>query len=399
MEYRFADTVKSLNPSAIREILKYAADPEVVSLSAGNPSPEAFPVKDITEISARVLANRPIDVLQYSTTEGYQPLRDRLTSYLKEKHNIGRESDNILITSGAQQVVELVAKVLCNRGDAVICEAPSFIGSLNSFRSLGGKLIGVPVEDDGMDMDALEQALKTNSNVKFIYTIPNFQNPSGITMSMAKRRRMYQLAKQYGVVIVEDNPYGDLRFEGEHVPSIKSLDEDGLVVYAGSFSKVLAPGIRVGYAVAPKPLLQKMVVCKQGEDVHTSMWSQIICEQFLATVDFDAHLEYLRNLYSKKAQLMISLIDEHLVPTGITYAPTQGGLFVWCRLPDGVDMPSFCKRAVIDYKVAIVPGNAFLINESDPCQNFRLNYSTPTDEAMRKGVARLGELAREVIKG
>ncbi len=398
MEYNFADAVKTLNPSAIREILKYAADPEVVSLSAGNPSPEAFPVAKIAEISAKVLAERPIDVLQYSATEGYQPLRDSLASYLKEKHNIGRDFDNILITSGAQQAVELVAKVLCNRGDAVICEAPSFIGSLNSFRSLGGKLIGVPIESDGMDMEALEEALKANKNVKFIYTIPNFQNPSGITMSLEKRRRIYELAKKHGVVIVEDNPYGDLRFEGEDIPSIKSFDEDGIVVYAGSFSKVLAPGIRVGYAVAPKPLLQKMIVCKQGEDVHTSMWAQIICERFLSTTDFESHLESLRNLYRKKAQLMISLIEEHLVPSGITYAPTQGGLFVWCLLPDGVNMPEFCKRAVIDYKVAIVPGNAFLVDENDPCQNFRLNYSTPTDEAMRKGVERLGELAREVIR-
>ena len=398
MEYSFADSVKSLNPSAIREILKYAADPEVVSLSAGNPSPEAFPTEKIAKISAGILAERPIEVLQYSTTEGYQPLRDRLTAYLKEKHSIGREFDNILITSGAQQVMELAAKVLCNPGDAAVCEAPSFIGSLNSFRSLGVELVGVPIEDDGMNMEALEQALKANNRVKFIYTIPNFQNPSGITMSMEKRRRMYELAKSFGVIIVEDNPYGDLRFEGEDVPSIKSLDEDGLVVYSGSFSKVLAPGIRVGYAVAPKPLLQKMVVCKQGEDVHTAMWPQIICERFMADAGLEAHLESLRSLYRKKARLMLSLIEEHLVPAGITYAPTQGGLFVWCRLPDGVDMPSFCKRAVIDYKVAIVPGNAFLVDENEPCQNFRLNYSTPTDEAMRKGVQRLGALAREVIK-
>ena len=396
MEYSFADSVKSLNPSAIREILKYAADPEVVSLSAGNPSPESFPTEKIAKISAGILAERPIEVLQYSTTEGYQPLRDRLTAYLKGKHNIGREFDNILITSGAQQVMELAAKVLCNPGDAAICEAPSFIGSLNSFRSLGVNLVGVPIEDDGMNMEALER--KANNRVKFIYTIPNFQNPSGITMSMEKRRRMYELAKSYGVIIVEDNPYGDLRFEGEDVPSIKSMDEDGLVVYSGSFSKVLAPGIRVGYAVAPRPLLQKMVVCKQGEDVHTAMWPQIICERFMADAGFEAHLEDLRSLYRKKARLMLSLIKEHLVPTGITYAPTQGGLFVWCRLPDGVDMPSFCKRAVVEYKVAIVPGNAFLVDENVPCQNFRLNYSTPTDEAMRKGVQRLGALARGLLR-
>jgi 2-aminoadipate transaminase len=397
MEFKFADTVKNLNPSAIREILKYAADPEVISLAAGNPAPEAFPVDDVARISARILKERPVDVLQYSTTEGYGPLRSRLTSYMKQKHNIGRDFDNILITSGAQQIVELVAKVLCNRGDVVICEAPSFIGSLNSFRSLGGRLVGVPIESDGMDTAALERALKANPDAKFIYTIPNFQNPSGITMSMEKRRRLYALAREYDVVIVEDNPYGDLRFEGEDIPAIKSLDEDGRVVYAGSFSKVLAPAIRVGYTIAPAELLQKMIVCKQGEDVHTAMWSQMICEQYMATVDFEAHLEDLRSIYRKKARLMISLVEEHLVPAGITYADIQGGLFVWCRLPDGVDMPAFCKRAVVDYKVAIVPGNAFLVNETDPCQNFRLNFSTPTDEAMKTGVARLGALARDIL--
>ena len=360
MEFKFADRVKNLNPSAIREILKYAADPEVVSLSAGNPAPEAFPVADIAEISARILKERPIDVLQYSTTEGYEPLRRRITGYMKQKHNIGRESDNILITAGAQQIVELAAKVLCNAGDVVICEAPSFIGSLNSFRSIGGRLVGVPMENDGMNMDALEAALKQNPTAKFIYTIPNFQNPSGITMSMEKRRRLYEIARRYDVVIVEDNPYGDLRFEGGHVPAVKSLDEDGRVVYAGSFSKVLAPGIRVGYAIAPKPLLQKMVVCKQGEDVHTAMWSQIICDEYMGGCDFEAHLDDLRSIYRKKARLMLSLIEEHLVPHGITYAPTQGGLFVWCRLPDGVDMPSFCKCAVIEWWMKASPARIFV---------------------------------------
>ncbi|MDD2418001.1 MAG: PLP-dependent aminotransferase family protein [Oscillospiraceae bacterium] len=398
MDYKFSDRVQNLNPSAIREILKFTADPEVVSLSAGNPAPEAFPIKDIAEISARVFAQRPFEALQYGATEGYGKLRRRIAAYMGEKHNLVREFDNVLITSGAQQVVELAAKVLCNPNDVVICEAPSFIGSLNSFRSLGGKLVGVPMQDDGMDLNALELALKSNANTKIIYTIPNFQNPSGITMSFEKRRLLYDLARQYDVVIVEDNPYGDLRYEGEDVKAIKSLDEDGRVVYAGSFSKVLSPGIRVGYAIAHKTLLQKMTVCKQGEDVHTTMWSQILCDEYMGGYDFEAHLDELRDIYRKKAELMLSLIKEHLVPHGITYSPMQGGLFIWCRLPDGVDMPSFCKRAVMDYKVAVVPGNAFLVDENQPCQNFRLNFSTPTDDAMRKGVAKLGELAKEVIK-
>lgn len=214
MDFRFSDNVKNLNPSAIREILKYASDPEVVSLSAGNPAPEAFPVEDIRRISDRILTERPIDALQYSTTEGYGPLRSHLTAYMKQKHGIGRDFDDILITSGAQQTIELCVKALCNDGDVAICEQPSFVGTLNSIRSLGGRLVGVPMEEDGMDMEALEAALQANPTAKLIYTIPNFQNPSGITMSMDKRRRLYALAKAYGVLVLEDNPYGDPAVRG-----------------------------------------------------------------------------------------------------------------------------------------------------------------------------------------
>ena len=218
MEYKISDRVQTLKPSAIREIFKYAADPTVVSLSAGNPAPEAFPVKEVAEISARIMAERPVDVLQYGLTEGYLPLRQHLTAYMKEKHQVGRDFDDILITSGAQQVMDLTTKSLCNEGDVVICEAPSFIGSLNTFRSYNARLRGVPMESDGMDMNELERALKEEPRAKFIYTIPNFQNPSGITMSLEKRKQLYALAKQYGVMILEDNPYGDIRITGRVHP-------------------------------------------------------------------------------------------------------------------------------------------------------------------------------------
>ncbi len=397
MNYTFSDGLRDLQPSAIREILKYASVPGVVALSAGNPAPEAFPVKEIAEISARLLAERPIDVLQYGATEGYQPLRNHLKDYLASKYACGTDNDEILITSGAQQVMELVTKTVCNQGDEIICESPSFIGSLNSFRALGAKLIGVPVDADGMNMEALEEALKSHDRVRFIYTIPNFQNPAGVTMSFEKRQRLYALAKQYNVLVVEDNPYGDLRFAGENVPSIKTLDEDGLVVYAGSFSKVLSSGMRVGYALAPKTLLAKMIVAKQGEDVHTTQWAQMVCHEFMTTYDFEAHLERLRAIYKQKAQLMMDLIDEHLLPAGITYNRPEGGLFIWCKLPEGVDMAEFCTKAVKEHKVAVVPGSAFNVS-GEHLQYFRLNFSTPTDEAMREGVARLGAFAKEYIK-
>lgn len=396
MEYVFSDRVSSLKPSAIREIFKYAADPSVVSLSAGNPAPEAFPAKEIAEISQKLLAENPISALQYSVTEGYAPLRNHLRDYMLKKHNIGRSFDDIIITSGAQQVMDLATKSLCNAGDKVICEAPSFIGSLNSFRSYGAQLVGVPMESDGMNIEALEDALKNNDNVKFIYTIPNFQNPAGVTMSLEKRKAVYQLAKKYGVLIIEDNPYGDLRYSGEDLPAIKSFDEDGIVIYAGSFSKVISPGIRVGWTVAPAPIVQKMVVCKQGEDVHTNIWSQIIAYEFMTKYDYEGHLAKLRDLYRVKAQYAMSLLDKHLGGK-ITYDKIEGGLFIWCRLPDGVDMPDFCKQAVLN-KVCVVPGNAFLTNENDKSQCFRINFSTPTDEQLEKGIRLLGELADKIIK-
>lgn len=396
MEYTFSDRVMTLKPSAIREIFKYAADPEVISLSAGNPAPEAFPVEAIRAISEKLLRENPIDALQYSVTEGYPALRQTLTDYMKTRHNVGRDFDDLLVTSGAQQAADLMAKSLLNEGDVVICEAPSFIGCLNTFRSYNARLVGIPVESDGMNMQELEKALQTEKRVRFIYTIPNFQNPSGVTMSLEKRRRLYELAKRYQVMILEDNPYGDLRFAGEYVPAIKSFDEDGLVVYMGSFSKVVSPGMRVGYAIGPKPILQKMIVCKQGEDVHTNIWSQIICHRLMTEYDFDAHLETLREIYRKKYAVLQKAMQEHLAPY-ITWDEIEGGLFVWCRLPDGVDMPDFCRQAVLR-KVCVVPGNAFLTDESQPCQAFRINYSTPTDEQLVRGVAILGQLIRDILK-
>lgn len=397
MEYSFSDRVQALKPSAIREIFKYAADPEVVSLSAGNPSSEAFPIEEIKEISARLLEENPIGVLQYSVTEGYPQLRETLKEYMKSHHNVGKDFDDILITTGAQQIMDLATKSLVNEGDVVITEAPSFIGSLNTFRSYNAKLVGVNIDDDGMNMEELEKALKTHKNARFIYTIPNFQNPSGITMSLEKRKKIYELAKKYNVLILEDNPYGDLRYSGEYIPCIKSFDDEGIVLYAGSMSKVISPGIRVAYVIAPKPIFQKMVVCKQGNDVHTNIWSQMVCNELMTKYDFDAHLEKLRKLYSKKAQFMMDLMDKYLVPMGITYAKITGGLFTMCTLPDYVDMQEFCKDAIKN-KVCVVPGNAFLTDESEECHTFRVNFSTPTDEQLEKGIKLLAKTAEKYIK-
>lgn len=397
MTYNFSDKVLALKPNAIREILKSASDPGVISLSAGNPAPDAFPVDIISEISQNLLNNDPVGVLQYGISDGYTPLRNTLKTYLSEELDIIKDDDELIIVSGAQQVMDIAAKTFLNEGDTLLCEAPSFVGALNTFRSYNVNLVGVTVESDGMNMEELEQKLKDHPNTKLIYTIPNFQNPSGVTMSLSKRQRLYELAKEYGVLIIEDNPYGDLRYSGEDVPCIKSFDDKGIVIYSGSFSKVVAPGIRCGFMVSNKAAMAKMIVCKQGQDVHTAMWSQMVCNEFMTKYDYKGHLEYLRKLYSKKADLCMQLLDRYVTPTGITYNKIQGGLFIWCTLPQGVDMLSFCK-ALTERKVCVVPGNAFLTDSALPCDSFRINFSTPTDAELSQGIKIIGEVAKEFIR-
>jgi len=395
MTYEFADRMAGLKASAIREILKFTADPTVISFAAGNPAPEAFPVEAIAEITNSILKENPIAALQYSISEGYPSLRNKVKSDLSSRLNIGKSFDELIITSGAQQAIELACKVMCNPGDTVICENPSFIGSLNSFRSYDVNLVGVEIENDGIDTQALEEAIINNPNAKLVYLIPNFQNPTGITMSFEKRQKCYEICKEHGVVILEDNPYGELRFSGDDIPSIKSLDEAGIVIYAGSFSKVLSPGLRVGYAIAPNDIIQKMVVCKQASDVHTNILAQMICNDFIEKYDFMEHLQKLKAIYKNKCNLMLEQLEKHLNPK-ITFTKPKGGIFIWCTLPDNVNMMDFCKRAVMN-KVAVVPGTAFLTDPDAMTQSFRLNFSTPTDEQIIKGVEILGELTHEII--
>lgn len=392
MNYCFSNPIENLKPSAIREILKRSSEAGIIPFSAGNPSVEAFPANEIAEISAKILQNEPSLALQYSITEGYIPLRELVSKYMRQKYSVGGSEDDILITSGAQQVMNLVAKVFCNAGDIVLCEDPSFIGSLNAFRSFGLNLVGVPLEQDGINIDALETKLKSQKNVRFIYVIPNFQNPSGITMSLEKRKAIYNLARKYDVLILEDNPYGEIRFKGEDIPSIKSFDTDGRVIYAGSFSKVLSPGMRLGYAIANKEVISKMTVCKQTDDVHTSMWSQLIAYHFMSDYNFEKHLQKIRKIYLEKAELCMSLVDKYLKPA-VDYYKVEGGLFLWCRLPQNIDMTTFCNNAIKN-KVAVVPGTAFSVDVNAKSDRFRINYSTPTNDQITEGIKILGSLLK-----
>ena len=403
MTYQFSDKIAALKPSAIREILKAPKDADTISLAAGNPAPETFPVADLARFAADIFANDSTTALQYGATDGYEPLRRAVAERQKTVWGIGKSvaegdafNDTTIIVSGGNQGIELAAKVFCNEGDTVICENPTFIGGLNAFRSCGYNTVGVPIEEDGMNVEALEETIKATPNAKLLYIIPTFQNPAGITTSLEKRKAIYEVCKKYGLMILEDNPYGELRFAGEEIPTIKSFDTEGLVIYCSSFSKILSAGMRVGFVVAPEAVAAKMVVAKQSEDVHTNQFFQMLCYKFMTECDLDAHISMIREVYGRKCRLMLECLEKEL-PSSVNFTRPEGGLFIWVTLPDGVDATAFLK-ACMAQKLMIVPGATFNCDVTEGSMSFRLNYSTPSDEQIKEGVARLGRVAREFIK-
>ncbi len=396
MEYTISNRMSTMKGSAIREIFKYAADPEVISLAGGNPNPELFPADALADISAKVLKETPVTALQYGITEGYAPLREAVKSRIARIEGISTENDDLIVVSGGQQGIELVTKCLVNEGDVVIVEEPSFIGATNAFRSYGAKLVGVPVDNDGMNLEALEKAIDDNKNIRFIYTIPTFQNPMGVTMSVEKRQKLYEIAKRNGILILEDNPYGELTFDGVKTPTIKSMDKEGIVMYSGSFSKILAPGLRLGFMCAPKEIIAKVVVAKQISDVHTPMLPQLLATEYMKQYDIDALIVKMRENYAHKCSVMLSAMDKYF-PKDITYTRPGGGLFIWCDLGHGLDTLALSKKAV-DKKVVYVPGNTFMVDMDKKCSSLRLNYSTMSDEKITEGIKRLGSVFSEAVK-
>ncbi len=389
MEYNFSDKIQSVKPSAIKEILKASKKSEFISFVAANPAQEAFPIDEIERICQWVLTENPITALQYSVSEGTKHLNYAIKDYVTAREqNLIKDSDEILVVSGAQQGIDLSAKVLLNEGDYVLTEDPSYIGALNTFRLYNTKILGIPMQQDGVDLDIMENYLKTHKNIKIFYTVPNFQNPTGYTTSYEKRKAIYNLCQKYGIVIIEDNPYGELRFEGEHIPSIKSLDTDGLVIYVGSFSKIIAPGIRVGYVIANKNITQKIGVAKEFSDIHTNVLGQIICEKFLTTCNINLHIAKLQRLYKNKITAMENAIAKFDENNFLSYVKPQGGLFLWCKIPNHIDISEFCKEC-FNKSIAIVPGFAFQTDEKAECHHIRLNFSTPTNEEIQQGIEKM----------
>ncbi|MBQ6582502.1 MAG: PLP-dependent aminotransferase family protein [Mogibacterium sp.] len=396
MDYAFSEKVSTLKPSAIRELFKLMVGKgAVVSLSGGNPSKDSFPVKEIQEVSARILKDDWIGALQYSVSEGYTPLRDLMRGYVKEHFGVGTEDDDIVITSGAQQANDMVAKIFCNEGDVVLLDSISFIGSISAFKANNLRPVGVDSDDKGMDPVKLEEAILANPKAKLIYLIPNFHNPTGFTMPYERRKEIYEVAKKYKIMILEDNPYGQLRFGGEDVPSIKTLDTEGIVCYSGSFSKVVAPGLRVGYLVANKEIIFRATLLHQFTDVHPASLPQMIVYEFYKNYDTDAHIKDVQKLYGDKARFMCEQLREKL-PKEVTFIEPQGGMFVWITDSTGkIDIGEYVQRLINEYKVAVVSGDVFM-SEGGLSHSVRLNFTVPSVEQIEVGVAAVADLFKKM---
>jgi len=390
MEISFANRVGSIRPSAIRELLKLTQQPGVISFAGGHPAPESFPIEEMKKISIKVLEEQGRSALQYSATEGYKPLREFIAKRMKNS-GIEVEPDQILITNGSQQGLDFSGKLFINEGDVIICESPSYVGALNAFRAYMPKFVEVPMDDEGMKIGELEKALEQNPKAKFIYVVPTFQNPTGRTMSLERRKKLVQLATQYGVLILEDNPYAELRFEGEEIPAIKHFDKDGIVIYLGTFSKTFCPGLRIGWVAASNEIIRKYVLAKQGADLQANTMSQMELYKFLEEYDFDEHVRKIREIYIKRRNAMLETMKVEF-PDNLKYTYPNGGLFTWVELPKGIDAEEILKKS-IDQKVAFVPGSSFYPNGgNENC--FRLNYGTMPEDLIVEGVKRLGKVLR-----
>ncbi|PNV62664.1 PLP-dependent aminotransferase family protein [Clostridium sp. chh4-2] len=395
MDYQFSDRINAVKPSSADNILKLMGTPGLKKFSGGNPAAEAFQVETIKGISRRMLEHDPIGILQYSVTEGCPELLQAAKEFLNRKEIKVSTKDQIIITSGSAQIMDLLSKVLCNDNDRVLVEAPTLMVAMSAFRSNGAIVEGVTLEEDGVNLEELEQKLAAKPTPKLFYVIPDFQNPTGVTTSFEKRKAIYELCAKYGTIILEDNPYGELRFAGEEVPSIKSLDKEGIVVYAGSFSKIIAPGIRVAAMSAPVPIAQKVAKAKMLNDVHSTVWSQKICAEILTNCNMDYYVGKLRAIYGKKSRIMLDAIKAYF-PQEVSYITPEGGMFLWVTLPDSIDMSEFVKKA-LDRTVALVPGDVFYPDSEAPCHSFRMNFSTPEELEIVEGIKILGKLMKEEL--
>ena len=387
-----------MEASAIREILKLVQNPEVISLAGGMPDPATFPVKEMKEITQEVLTKNSARALQYSSTEGLPELRKCILDNLAKDGNNG-ELENIIISSGSQQGLDLIGKVFLSPGDIAIVELPSYLAALNAFHSYGGELVGIPMDDEGMQMDTLEEKLIQLKNegkkVKFIYTISNFQNPAGVTMSLARRKKIIEIAQKFNVFIVEDNPYEKLRFEGESIPSIYSLEKNGSVISLGTFSKILCPGLRLAWILGNEEIIRKMAILKQATDLCTSILNQLIAYEYCKLGKLEENIKSNIQIYKKKRDVLLNALDKYF-PQEVTWTKPQGGFFVVATLPEYIDTGEMFKEAIKE-NVAYVPGAPFFADGKGQ-NTMRLSFCYPSEEDIEEGIKRLGKVIKKRIK-
>jgi 2-aminoadipate transaminase len=382
----------NVHKSFIREILKVTADPKVISFAGGLPSPQSFAVKDLADAATKVLAEDGQNVLQYSTTEGYLPLREYIAERYSEKKGLEVDPDEILITNGSQQALDLVAKVFLNAGDRVAIERPGYLGAIQALSIFEPMFIPVPLQQDGIDTDLLEKALDMNE-IKLFHTVVNFQNPSGITYSKQKRLELAEIFKDRETILVEDDPYGELRFAGEDLPSLSSY-LPGNVILLGSFSKIVAPGLRLGWICAPEDVMEKVIVAKQASDLHSNYLSQRIVYQYLCDHDIDEHIVRVREIYRNQRDLMVSSIEKHF-PEEVEFTRPEGGMFLWVTLPEGVSSLRLFDLAGGE-NVAFVPGSAFYVDDGGK-NTLRLNFSNSNGDEIEEGIKRLAKVIKELL--
>ena len=384
--------------SQIREILKFTQRPDVISFAGGLPNPQAFPIKELAEISSDVIINNGAAALQYGTTEGLSGLRSDIVEMMKG-WNIKTHIENICITEGSQQGLELLGKVFLNPEDKIIVGGPSYIGALNAFRGFEADMISVPLDDNGMIIDILEEKLeeckRDYKHIKFVYLVPTFQNPAGVTMSESRRRKVLELAEDYDILIIEDNPYGELRYNGEDIMPIKSMDTNERVIYLGTFSKILSPGLRMAFIIAPKEFYRKIVIAKQSADLCTTTLTQYIVHEYIQRGYMKPHIEKIKELYGRKRDIMLKALDEHF-PEGTRWTKPDGGMFTWATLAENIDTTEMFPKA-IDKKVAYISGSSFYADHSGK-NTMRLNFTHSSDELIEDGVKRLSCVIQEEMK-
>ena len=389
-----AQRTERMRSSVIRELLKVTLQPDVISFAGGLPAPELFPIREFQEACAYVLTHEGEKALQYGPTEGYPPLKEFLAEKM-QKYGVPAEPPNILLTNGSQQALDLIGKVFIDPGTVVLTGCPTYLGAIQAWNAYQARFVTVPLDDDGMQVDLVEEVLKREP-VRFIYVLPNFHNPAGTTLPLERRLRLVELAAKYGVFIVEDDPYGELRFEGEDITPIVVLHKEN-TIYLSTFSKTLSPGVRLGWLVAPEAVTAKLVQAKQGADLHTSTYVQMIVNDICQRGLLVSHVKRLRKVYRQRRDVMLAALEEHF-PEGTSWTRPQGGLFLWARLPEGFDAGEFLKIAVKEEKVAFVPGFAFY-PDGNGRNTLRLNFSNAQPDKIREGIARLGRaIKRELAK-